>query len=141
LSREYALRKKKEGRRFAAWSLSICMRPYITRYSGSCLVRNDHCLAEAHGDGKPYFNCSFLLQRASTVVASIRMDGCQPANQQPLPLDSAESEKTPIEVLLASLSNVSHLGQTLRFRRHKVVVFHLDAPSSQAGVRNRKGST
>jgi hypothetical protein len=48
-------------------------------------------------------------------------------------------QKIPIEVLRASFSNVSGLGQTLRFRRHKVVMFHLDAPSSQAGARNPQG--
>ena len=32
--------------------------------------------------------------------------------------------------------NVSGLEQTIRFLRNKVVLFHLDAPSSQAGARN-----
>jgi hypothetical protein len=50
-------------------------------------------------------------------------------------------QKIPIDVLCASLSNVSGLGQTLGLLPRKVVVFHLDAPSSQAGARNRKGST
>jgi hypothetical protein len=58
----------------------------------------------------------------------------------PLPLvtnanSSVNQEESARCVVRLSL-NVSGLEQTIRFLRNKVVLFHLDAPSSQAGARN-----
>ena len=47
--------------------------------------------------------------------------------------------KILLDALFASLSNVSGLEQTVRFLPNKIVGFHLDAPSSQAGARKPPG--